>query len=417
MTNSQSQYAEYDRQLVELAENFKILALVEWPKRTQEEFLTNWKKNDPKLPKVVYPKIEFKDPLKKLDEIIKATDVDDPMARFVHETAKSYYYAHLLVENMGRPEMTQYSQQIYGRPNDIVAGTNYTNVDAAKFFIEIADQFHDTYDLREQEECILATTIRDELEIATRKVITNHKVDIFIDENLVPKAAAGVNRVRLRSGTCFSKYDLQQLLQHEVYVHTLTAINGREQKNLMTLRLGSPRSTSTQEGLATFAELVTGSIDLNRLKRIALRVLATDMALNGANFIEVFRFFLAHEQSENESFSSARRIFRGGDPKGGVAFTKDAVYLDGLLKAHSFFRWAMKNHRLDLAKVLFAGRLTFEDTERLAPLYKSGFILPPRYLPPWLENIHSLGGYLAFSLFANKIRVETLDSKFGMTLN
>jgi uncharacterized protein (TIGR02421 family) len=402
-----------DEQLVEIAENFKILALVEWPKRTHDDFLASWKKGEPKIPKIVYPKIDFKEPLKQLDDIIKSTDVNDPVGNFIHVTAKSYHSAHLLVENMGQPEMTKYSSEVYGRPGDTVHGSTYTNIDAANFFIEVTDQFHDAYDLHEEDNCILATTIRDELDAATKKVITDDKIDILVDENLVPKAAAGVSRVRLRSGTCFSKYDMQQLLQHEVFVHTLTAINGRQQKNLKSLRLGSPRSTATQEGLATFAELVTGSIDLTRLKRIALRVIATDMALRGANFIDVFKFFIAHKQSEHESFSSSRRIFRGGDPRGSVAFTKDSVYLDGLLTAHSFFRWAMKNHRLDLAQVLFSGRLTFEDTEKLAPLMESGFISPPKYLPPWLSNIHTLGGYLAFSLFANKIKVDALDRKFA----
>lgn len=402
-------YAEQDQQLVDLAENFKILALIEWPKRTQEEFLTSWKKNDPKLPKVAYPQINFHEPLKKLEHIINTTDINDPVGSFLHKTAKSYYYAHLLVENLGKPDMTKHSQEIYGRPGDTVTGSTYTNIDAAKFFIEVSDQFHDAYDLHEEDNCILAETIRQEIEAATKQVITEHKVDIIVDENLVPKAAAGVTRVRLRSGTCFSKYDFNQLLQHEVFVHTLTAINGRQQHNLKSLRLGSPRTTATQEGLATFAELVTGAVDLTRLKRIALRVIATDMALRGANFIDVFRFFMAHKQSENESFSSARRIFRGGDPNGYVVFTKDSVYLDGLLKTHSYFRWAMKNHRLDLAKVLFAGRMTFEDTEQLGPLMQTGYISPPKYLPPWMSNIHSLGAYLAFSLFANKIKVDALN--------
>lgn len=415
MTNAVDRYAKQDQELVDLAENFKILALIEWPKRTQEEFLAGWRKGEPKLPKVVYPQIDFKEPLKKLQNIINETDETHPVGGFIQATAKSYYYAHLLVENLGKPDMTRYSQEIYGRPGDTVAGSTYTNIDAAKFFIEVSDQFHDAYDLQEQEECILAEALREDLEAATKKVITDHKVDILVDENLVPKAAAGVTRVRLRSGTCFSKYDFNQLLQHEVFVHTLTAINGRQQKNLKTLRLGSPRTTATQEGLATFAELVTGAVDLTRLKRIALRVLATDMALRGADFIDVFKFFLAHKQSEHESFSSARRIFRGGDPKGGIAFTKDSVYLDGLLKAHSFFRWAMKNHRLDLAKVLFAGRMTFEDTDKLSPLMQSGYILPPRYLPPWYANIHTLGAYLAFSLFANRIKVDALDRKFPGT--
>jgi uncharacterized protein (TIGR02421 family) len=407
-------YAKLDHALVEIADDFKILALVEWPKNSQEDFIKTWRAGSPEIPKITYPKHNFKEQLQKLDAIIQATDEKNPIAQYLHKTAKSYYYAHVMIEHLGHPEMTQNCVRIYGKPGDTVAGSTYTNIDAAKFFIETADVFNDDYNMGEEESCILAETIRQQIADATKDVITNDKVDILVDENLVPKAAAGVTRVRLRSGTCFSKYDFQQLLQHEVFVHTLTAINGRAQKNLKSLRLGSPRTTGTQEGLATFAELVTGAIDLSRLKRIALRVLATDMALRGANFVDIFKFFIAHNQSPNESFSSARRIFRGGDPNGYVVFTKDSVYLDGLLTAHSFFRWAMKNRRLDLAHVLFAGRMTFDDTHGLAPYQQSGFIAAPKYLPPWLQNFHTLGAYLAFSLFANKIRVDNLDKTFSV---
>ena len=196
-------------------------------------------------------------------------------------------------------------------------------------------------------------------------------------------------------------------------MHTLTAINGRAQPHLTTLSLGSPRTTATQEGLAVFAELITGSIDVDRLKRIALRVIAIDMALNGADFVQIFEYFLQNKLTQNESFTSTQRIFRGGDPRGKVVFTKDSVYLDGLLHAHSFFRWAMKNVKLDLAKILFAGRMTFDDAEKLAPFAASGLIARPKYLPPWLSQVPTLGGYLAFSLFANKIRVGILDKQFN----
>ncbi|WP_251274471.1 tyrosine/phenylalanine carboxypeptidase domain-containing protein, partial [Enterobacter hormaechei] len=74
-------------------------------------------------------------------------------------------------------------------------------------------------------------------------------------------------------------------------VHSLTALNGREQPVLPSLALSSPRVTATQEGLATFAEQITGSIDIERLKRISLRTEAIAMAREGADFIEVFRYF------------------------------------------------------------------------------------------------------------------------------
>lgn len=60
------------------------------------------------------------------------------------------------------------------------------------------------------------------------------------------------------------------------------------------------------------------------------------MALHGANFIEVFRFFLDQGQTEAESFTSTMRVFRGAPTTGGHAFTKDTVYLHGLLSVHTF---------------------------------------------------------------------------------
>ena len=405
-------FLEIDKRLFAIAIPFKILTMIEWPKNKQEEFLAAYNKGEKAIPHVEYPRHQHAEQLRVLDEILSATDSPHPIAQYLNQTARSYWLGHKFAENLGRPEMLQYSIDMYGRPGDFVTGSKYTNIDAARFFIEIADEFNDYHNVDEQDICVLAETIKSQLESEIAAVFTADKITVQIDENLVPKAAAGVNRVRLRSGTCFSRYDFKQLLEHEIFVHTLTALNGKYQRHLTCLGAGSPRTTATQEGLATFAELITGAIDLGRLKRIALRVLAVNMALEGANFIEVFEFFLKNGQSQSESFSSTQRIFRGGDPNGRYVFTKDSVYLDGLLRAHSFFRWAMKKNKLGLTRVLFSGRMTFDDAEKLAPLYESGVILPPKYLPPWLSQVPTLGGYLAFSLFANKIRVGTLDKEF-----
>lgn len=409
-------YLECDRELVAIAKEFKILALIEWPKNIQDEFLSGYKKGSPVLPQIEYKKYDHSAPLAKLDHIIRVTDTAHPIAQYICQTAKSYHAGHRLIENLGKPEMLPYSIEMYGRPGDLIIGSKYSSLDAAKFFIEIADQFNEYFSNEHDNICILAETIKEQLENAIKAVITDDPVKVIIDESLVPKAAAGVSRVRLRSGTCFSRYDFKQLLEHEVFVHTLTAINGINQKNLQTLSLGSPRTTATQEGLATFAELITGAIDLNRLKRIALRVIAVDMALAGANFIEIFDYFIKNGQSHAESYGSTQRIFRGGDPKGKIVFTKDSVYLDGLLHAHSFFRWAMKNQKLNLLHVLFSGRMVFDDAEKLAPFVATGLISTPKYLPPWLAQVPTLGGYLAFSLFANKIRVGGLDKEFGQII-
>ena len=50
-----------------------------------------------------------------------------------------------------------------------------------------------------------------------------------------------------------------------------------------------------------------------------------------------------------------------------------------------------------------------EDVFDLAPAFESGAIAPPRYLPPWARRANGLAGILAFSLFANTIRLDKVD--------
>lgn len=241
------------------------------------------------------------------------------------------------------------------------------------------------------------------------KVFPPNTIDVIIDPDMASKAAAGATRIRLRGDTCFSDYDIDQLLQHEAFVHSLTALNGQAQPNIRSLGLGAPRTTGPQEGLATFAELITSSIDIDRMQRIALRVVGIDRALSGADFIEVFEFFLDAGQTENESYNSTMRIFRGAPVSGGAAFTKDVVYLHGLMEVHTFFRWALQHQRLELCRHLFAGRMTIADTYRLAPMFESGVLSGPMYLPTWMTRTNGLAGYLAFSVFSNRISIEALD--------
>jgi uncharacterized protein (TIGR02421 family) len=172
------------------------------------------------------------------------------------------------------------------------------------------------------------------------------------------------------------------------------------------LGLGAPRTTRTQEGIAVMAELITNAMDLNRLRRIALRVLAVKMALDGADFIDLFKFFLDAGQSDIESFRSAQRIFRGGDVKNKVVFTKDAVYLQGLFEVHTFLRLAIRDNKPNLVRNLFAGRLTMGDAIRLQQQFENGWLKPPAYMPMWASDLRRLSALLAYSAFVANIKLE-----------
>lgn len=404
--------ASLDAQLVELARGIRVLSALSWPGEVQARFLDDWHRGQPRLPEVHYPKRSMSERTRPLEALAAGLDRQHPVERFLHDTARSYVTVCRLLECAGSASITAPSLELYGRPGDSLAGGAVNNIDAARHFLDIARQYDEGFALVEDDFCLPAAQIQAEMAARLDEVFTDHPVAVVVDPSMASKAAAGASRIRLRDATCFSAFDLEQLLQHEAFVHSLTAINGREQPHLKSTGLGAPRTTGTQEGLATFAELVTGSIDIRRLERIALRIVAIDMALGGGDFIDVFRFLLDAGQTEAESFHTAMRVFRGAPLTGGSAFTKDTVYLHGLMEVHTFFRWCLHHGKLDLCRMLFAGRFTIGDVVRLADGYGE-VILPPRYLPPWMQRGSALAAYLAFSVFANHIRIRELGAGYS----
>ena len=402
-------YRDYDARIVALVKDVKVLSTLSWPKHEQERFLSDWRAGRRRLPQIRYPRFDYRERREELAAIARGCDAAHPIGHYLQRTVHSWQAATLMLEHLGTPAIQEYSTLLYGRPGDRIAGSEVNNLQAAQHFIDSAGDVLGNSALAETEYCLSAELLKAEIERRLTEVFTDHPIRIEIDPDLVAKAAAGPLRVRLRASTCFSEYDLLQLMEHEVFVHTLTSINGRAQPNLGTLGLNSPRITATQEGLAVFSELVTGSIDIQRMKRISLRILGIDRALRGADFIEVFEFFLSHGQSEVDSFSSTMRIFRSAPTSGGVAFTKDTVYLHGLLAVHTFFRRALRAGRLQLAQHLFAGKMTLHDAVDLEPFVTSGYIAPPRYLPPWMRRSNGLAAYLSFSLFVNRIRLDQVE--------
>lgn len=400
-----------DNELVQVSKKIKVLSALTWPLGKEETFLESWNKGNPQLPQIKIQPPDVKEAVTALEAIAKKCNQDEPVERFLAETAQSYAYAGLMLMHVGTPEFTRYSTKIYGRPDTVYKLQGITAVDSAKFFLEVTDSLHGNSAIQPTETDITATDFAHWLKGEVDEFFIHDKVAVELDPEMSSKALAGAKRIRIRSTALFSELDKGQLLHHEAFVHTATQLNGKKQINLKSLGLGAPRTTRTQEGIAVLAELITNSIDISRLRRIALRVIAVKMALDGADFIELFKFFLDAGQSEVESVRSAQRIFRGGAVHGGVVFTKDAVYLQGLLEVHTLLRLAIRDSRPELVKNLFAGRLTMADTLRLNPVFESGWLLPPTYIPGWASDLRRLAATMAYSAFISTVKLENVTLK------
>ena len=408
-TDAIAHHAALDARMARAARPIRLLSLASWPASEQQAFLAGWARGNPRLPDYQYPKHDFSEARRELAAVTSAADPSHPLGQYLVESAQGWVLAAELLEHLGSAQVTDLSIALFGTPDQALPG-GITTREAANHFLRVADDFDRELIAPAEQVEISATALALRLQSELDDFFDGRLIDVVLDPELIAKAAAGATRIRLRSGAAFSDYDLQQLLQHEAFVHSLTALNGRQQESLPSLALSSPRVTATQEGLAVFAEQITGSIDIERMKRVSLRIEAVAMAMEGADFLQVFRYFLESGQSEVDSFTSAQRVFRGVPTTGGAAFTKDTVYLRGLLGVHTFFRWALKHRKLRLCRLLFAGKMTLADVQRFEPLFESGDLREPRWLPPWVARANGLAGTLAFSLFANRIRLEQVVS-------
>lgn len=229
-------------------------------------------------------------------------------------------------------------------------------------------------------------------------------------DTLSSNALATPAAIRIRRDARFTDRDAAQLLNHEAYVHVATSLNGRAQTDLRILAAGHPGTTRTQEGLAVFAEIISGAMELDRMRRLADRVIAIQMAIDGADFLQVYEYFLERSPSEDQAFENTRRVFRGGVVSGGAPFTKDVVYLFGLLQIGNTVRAAFAAGRSDCLRLLFCGKLDVQDIPVLCQLAAMGLLRAPRYLPPWVKDPRYLLALLTYSTFMNKMEVQPLHA-------
>ncbi|PIR34733.1 MAG: flavohemoglobin expression-modulating QEGLA motif protein [Alphaproteobacteria bacterium CG11_big_fil_rev_8_21_14_0_20_44_7] len=388
----------FDRELVAIVKDFLILTPLSWPLAAQQEFLKKAEKGNYVLPKFSYAKTDYSEKIDSLKSYIKKLGKDDhPAIDFLKRNAESYLSAYYILQGVGTDAVTKNSKILYGSPNDVFKGYKRKIISIAKYFLRVVEDYKpgnskENFIYSAEDFCEL-------LAAATNEIIDTNKdaIKIEVDENIFARAAAGPNYVKIRKNARFSEYDLRQLLHHEVFTHTLTYINGRNQPVLSCLGYTAPRITGVQEGLATFAEYINFSIDIERLSRLALRIIALSKAEDGADLVDLYKFFKSHGQSNEESYLSAMRIFRGGTPKGGIIFYKDNVYLRGLIEVESFLKSAMHDGDLRNMDLLFAGKLTTNDTLRLQPLLTEGYIEAPKYIPNWMQKKELLAAHLALN--------------------
>ena len=398
--------------LFEASKSIRILSHVSWDASIRELFFTQGAKE---LPVVSYPKC---DPAPVLEIIttarlhIESSFIDEWLTRLADDLENSAR----MMAGAGTPEFFTYSKKLFGVPNDPLPDKVSTSLGLARKFDELLTSVM-KIDLGEPPPaCYLAQTVATAMSEAVTKMFGADAPEVLIVDELSANALAGPKRIRIRRNASFSDKDINQLVEHEAYIHVATSLNGLAQPHMKILGASHPGITKTQEGLAVFAEFITGSIDLGRMRRLADRVIAIQMAVDGADFLDVYQYFLARIENEQQSYENARRVFRGGVVSGSYPFTKDMVYLDGLLSVHNFLRSIVSSGRSDCLRLLFCGKLDIEDIPVIHELTQMGLCQPAKYLPPWASDLRFLLCHLAYSSFLNGVDLSQVRAHYDRLL-
>ncbi len=385
--------------LYQASRSIRILGSIDWPPEVKAEFFA---KDARELPRVTYRPFDPSPAIEAVREarrsIIPITTID----MWLERHANTLELSARMLAAVGTHAFFELARQIYGEPTTPHRVLPLTS-------LQLAERVRDTIEQLSRIEMDIAPPEYHEAPVVARDIeraVQAHfgedapKVELV--DRLSANALATAKAIRIRRDARFTDRDASQLLHHEAYIHCATSLNGRAQTDLPILAAGHPGTTRTQEGLAVFAEIISGSMELNRMLRLADRVFAIQMAIEGADFLEVYRYFLERTANPDQAFENARRVFRGGVITGGAPFTKDVVYLFGLLQVSFSIRAAFAAGRSDVLRLFFCGKLDAFDIPALCELYAMGLVRAPRFLPPWISDPRYLLALLTYSTFINQ---------------
>lgn len=395
------------------AKSMRVLSSVAWDDGQKVRFLEQGK-----MPNPDYEAIDVSEPRRLIEEARKFISGKHVVFEWLGRLADTLERTTHLIESRGTAEFFQHSAELYGRPTRLMLDQKTRVIDLARHMdgtldgLDFSKLVIEGYEMQ-----LTAQQFAKELKARLAPHFGDKAPSVEISETLSAKASAGRTRIRVRASASFTERDIEQLLQHEALIHTATALNGRDQPHFKILGRAHAGTTEVQEGLAVFAEIISGAMDPQRFRRLSDRVIAIQMSIDGADFKEVFDFYNERLDDPDQAFENTRRIFRGGVLTGDAPFTKDMVYLNGLLRVHNFMRTVVKLGRADLIRVLFYGKMDIEDVPALAQMAASGRMRNPKFMPPWTKDLRFLVSYMAYSGFLNQVKLPGFQAYYKEELS
>jgi uncharacterized protein (TIGR02421 family) len=332
------------------------------------------------------------------------------MARMCHE----YRVVVDLLAHRGTPAFSAISERLYGSSSDSFHAGDPTLADLGHMMSSILDNLSHEAIFAQEEPTLDARQTVETLSARLGQFFQDpDAVRVQLSDGIVADAAAGSDYIKVREDARFTPREVRLLEVHEGWVHLGTTLNGQRQPVCTFLGKGPPSSTVTQEGLAVITEIFAFASHPARVRRLTNRIEGVALAEAGANFLEVYRFFRQEGYEPQESYQHTMRIFRGSLPEGCGPFTKDLCYSKGFVLVYNFIRLAVRRGMAGRVPLLFCGKTNLADVKTLARLVEEGMVVPPRYVPPQLVDLHALSAWMCYANFLNCLSVKRIEEDYA----
>jgi uncharacterized protein (TIGR02421 family) len=407
--------------LVALQKPIRILDSIKWPAELEAKFIAQGGRELPQLGADFYERQRIAFDTDKVYRQLTELRADirrqlgkgDALGQILLATIDQYLIVIELLRHRGSDQFGHFSKLLYGSAQDKIRGDRKTLRQLGErlchvFSLPAANHLNRPYSSHissEQAVNILRSRMNN--------YFGADEVRVEISDDIVSDASAGGDCIKINRRAHFSELDIQVLEVHEGWVHVGTTLNGRAQPWATWLSVGSPRITAIQEGMAVLMETLTFSSFPHRARRISDRVVAVDLAEQGADFCQVYHYFLEKGICEHDSYRVTQRVFRGGTLTGGSVFTKDISYVKGFVENVNFIRSAIQSGVPEIIPMLFVGKVTLDDLPLLYERYLEGVIAAPKYLPSMFRDLNGLYVWFGFSSSMGLMNIARVQQHFN----
>jgi uncharacterized protein (TIGR02421 family) len=421
LTAYESMVRALSDRLVEAQRPIRILDAIKWDDDTERAFFAAGCHELPPVTRDYYLRrpLPF-DPEQKLHEFHQIErDIRRQLGEFnapgqiMARMCQEYREVVHLLTHRGSRTFAEISERLYGSSGDSFHAGDPNLTDLGHMMSDILDNLshetifgHDTDTLDAGQAVLsLATRLQD--------YFSDAMVRVMLSDGIVADAAAGSDYIKLRGDARFTPRQVRLLEVHEGWVHLGTTLNGQNQPICTFLSKGPPSSTITQEGLAVITEIFAFASHPGRVRRLTNRIEGVALAEAGANFLEVYRYFLEQGYDPRESYQHTMRIFRGSLPEGCGPFTKDLCYSKGFVLIYNYIRLAVSRGMVRRVPLLFCGKTTLADIKTLAQLVDEGLVVPPRFVPPQFADLHALSAWMCYANFLNRLSLKRIEDDYA----